>query len=357
MREFRQHILPARMGLKPTRVWSYGSVNHPGSFNYPALTIEAAYRRPARVKWINGLVGPSGDFRRHLLPVEPDAPLGEPARRRGGSRRTRQRPVPLRGARADRDSPARRPQHRGERRLPRGLVPARRAQHPRRVRQDRIALPPVPGQGRGGARPALDTGQRRLPVRQRSARSDDVVPRPHARHDARQRLRRTGRLLPASRRARRRRRRGSSRALRRRSAIRRGSTTSRSRSRSRTAPSPRTARCSTPTTAPSSRASTRPSCRCRSCPTGPVEARATSPRSGTRSSSATRWSSTAPPGPRSRCSSGATASASSTGATPASSSCGCPTGCRCGRSATREAFCPRRSSCPSCSWDRPSART
>jgi FtsP/CotA-like multicopper oxidase with cupredoxin domain len=70
VREFRQHILPARMGLKPTRVWSYGSVDHPGSFNYPALTIEAAYRRPARVKWINGLVGPSGDFRRHLLPVD-----------------------------------------------------------------------------------------------------------------------------------------------------------------------------------------------------------------------------------------------------------------------------------------------
>src|SRR5215203_960426 len=30
VREFRQHILPASMGLEPTRVWSYGSVNHPG---------------------------------------------------------------------------------------------------------------------------------------------------------------------------------------------------------------------------------------------------------------------------------------------------------------------------------------
>ena len=70
MREFRQHILPASMGLEPTRVWSYGSVNHPGSFNYPAFTIEADWRTPVRVKWINGLVEPSGDFRPHLLPVD-----------------------------------------------------------------------------------------------------------------------------------------------------------------------------------------------------------------------------------------------------------------------------------------------
>ena len=70
VREFRQHILPAAMGLEQTRVWSYGSVHHPGSFNYPALTIEADYRRPVRVKWINGLVEPSGDFRPHLLPVD-----------------------------------------------------------------------------------------------------------------------------------------------------------------------------------------------------------------------------------------------------------------------------------------------
>ena len=90
----------------------------------------------------------------------------------------------------------------------------------------------------------------------------------------------------------------------------RAATTSRSRSRSRTAPSPRTARCSTRTTAPSSRASTRPSCRSRSCPTRPAAGRATSRRSGTPSSSATRSSSTAPPGRRSTCSSGATASAS-----------------------------------------------
>ena len=70
VREFGQHILPASMGLEPTRVWSYGSVNHPGSFNYPAFTIEADWGTPVRVKWINGLVQPSGDFRPHLLAVD-----------------------------------------------------------------------------------------------------------------------------------------------------------------------------------------------------------------------------------------------------------------------------------------------
>ena len=70
VRQFRQRILPDSMGLGPTTVWSYGSVNHPGSFNYPAFTIEADWGRPVRVKWINGLVTPSGDFRPHLLPVD-----------------------------------------------------------------------------------------------------------------------------------------------------------------------------------------------------------------------------------------------------------------------------------------------
>ena len=70
VREFRQPILPPSMGLEPTRVWSYGSVDHPETFNYPAFTIEASWRRPVRVKWINGLVKPNGDFRPHLLPID-----------------------------------------------------------------------------------------------------------------------------------------------------------------------------------------------------------------------------------------------------------------------------------------------
>src|SRR5881628_3790831 len=41
VRQFRQPILPP--GLPMTTVWSYGSVNHPGTFNYPAFTIEAKW--------------------------------------------------------------------------------------------------------------------------------------------------------------------------------------------------------------------------------------------------------------------------------------------------------------------------
>ncbi len=69
VRQFRQNILPASMGL-PTTVWSYGSVNHPSSFNYPAFTIEAKWRQPVRVKWINQLVDASGHYLPHLLPVD-----------------------------------------------------------------------------------------------------------------------------------------------------------------------------------------------------------------------------------------------------------------------------------------------
>jgi bilirubin oxidase len=51
-------------------VWSYGSVNHPGTFNYPAFTIEADFQLPVRVKWINDLKDSSGNYLPHLLPVD-----------------------------------------------------------------------------------------------------------------------------------------------------------------------------------------------------------------------------------------------------------------------------------------------
>jgi spore coat protein A, manganese oxidase len=70
VRQFRQHILPQAMGLEATTVWSYGSVEHPGSFNYPAFTVEASWRKPVRVKWINELVDPNGNYLPHLLPVD-----------------------------------------------------------------------------------------------------------------------------------------------------------------------------------------------------------------------------------------------------------------------------------------------
>ncbi len=83
VRQFQQNILPASMN-KPSTVWSYGSVNHPGTFNYPAFTIEAKWEQPVRVKWINELVedptacrtsadpanDPACNFLPHLLPVD-----------------------------------------------------------------------------------------------------------------------------------------------------------------------------------------------------------------------------------------------------------------------------------------------
>jgi FtsP/CotA-like multicopper oxidase with cupredoxin domain len=101
VREFRQHILPARMGLEPTTVWSYGSVDHPDSLHYPAFTIEAAWRRPVRVKWINGLVDASGAFLPHLLPVDQtlhwaNPPGGARGRDRHGDDQSPYRgPVPM----------------------------------------------------------------------------------------------------------------------------------------------------------------------------------------------------------------------------------------------------------------------
>ncbi len=82
VRQFRQQILPPT--FDQTTVWSYGSVNHPGTFNYPAFTIEAKWKAPVRVKWINELVkdpdgcfhtpgGPttgSCEYLPHLLPVD-----------------------------------------------------------------------------------------------------------------------------------------------------------------------------------------------------------------------------------------------------------------------------------------------
>ncbi|KYF99922.1 bilirubin oxidase [Sorangium cellulosum] len=70
VREFKQQVLPP--GLPETTVWGYGSIHHPETFSYPAFTIEARWRRPVRVKWINDLKDPgTGRFRPHLLPVDP----------------------------------------------------------------------------------------------------------------------------------------------------------------------------------------------------------------------------------------------------------------------------------------------
>jgi spore coat protein A len=90
MRQVRQQILPP--GLPPSTVWGYGAVRpaSPGGLathHAPSLTIEARAHQPVRIKWINELVGASGDYVRHLLPVDPtlhwaNPPGGEQGRDR-----------------------------------------------------------------------------------------------------------------------------------------------------------------------------------------------------------------------------------------------------------------------------------
>ena len=74
VRQFAQQILPA--GLPETTVWGYGAVAADSKrglllHNAPSLTIEAKWDRPVRVKWVNELIDPAGNYRQHLLPVDP----------------------------------------------------------------------------------------------------------------------------------------------------------------------------------------------------------------------------------------------------------------------------------------------
>ncbi|MCB0104908.1 MAG: multicopper oxidase domain-containing protein [Caldilineaceae bacterium] len=88
MRQFEQQILPP--GFPSTTVWSYGAVKAPGtvaqggSFNYPAFTIEANWRQPVRVKWINGLVDKKRNYLPHLLPVDQTLHWANPGGGKGG---------------------------------------------------------------------------------------------------------------------------------------------------------------------------------------------------------------------------------------------------------------------------------
>jgi spore coat protein A, manganese oxidase len=75
VRQFQQRILPPPHA--ETTVWSYGSIDHPGTvseggtFNYPAFTIEATWDKVTQVLWRNQLVDADGNFLPHLLPVDP----------------------------------------------------------------------------------------------------------------------------------------------------------------------------------------------------------------------------------------------------------------------------------------------
>jgi FtsP/CotA-like multicopper oxidase with cupredoxin domain len=73
VRQFDQQILPA--GMPATTVWGYGpalalSPLAPMIYNAPSLTIEANWKRPARIKWINELTDADGNYLPHLLPVD-----------------------------------------------------------------------------------------------------------------------------------------------------------------------------------------------------------------------------------------------------------------------------------------------
>jgi FtsP/CotA-like multicopper oxidase with cupredoxin domain len=73
MRQITEQILPA--GLPATTVWGYGAVKGQGRdplllHHAPSLTIEAQWKRPVRVKWINDLVDEDGNYLSHLLPVD-----------------------------------------------------------------------------------------------------------------------------------------------------------------------------------------------------------------------------------------------------------------------------------------------
>jgi FtsP/CotA-like multicopper oxidase with cupredoxin domain len=87
MRQFAQQILPA--GLPATTVWGYGAVRSASRrglllHNAPSLTIEATWRRPVRIKWINELVDANGHYLPHLLPVDPTLHWANPPGGRDG---------------------------------------------------------------------------------------------------------------------------------------------------------------------------------------------------------------------------------------------------------------------------------
>jgi FtsP/CotA-like multicopper oxidase with cupredoxin domain len=73
MKQFPQQVLP--VGLPSTTLWGYGAVSSGSKrglllHNAPSLTIEAQHGRPVRVKWINDLKDPSGNYLPHLLTVD-----------------------------------------------------------------------------------------------------------------------------------------------------------------------------------------------------------------------------------------------------------------------------------------------
>jgi spore coat protein A, manganese oxidase len=88
VKQFSQQILPAP--LPPTTVWGYGAVSNSYDnkglllHNAPSLTIEADWKRPVRVKWINDLKDAGGNSLPHLLAVDPTLHWANPPGGTGG---------------------------------------------------------------------------------------------------------------------------------------------------------------------------------------------------------------------------------------------------------------------------------
>jgi FtsP/CotA-like multicopper oxidase with cupredoxin domain len=98
VRQFRQQVLPP--GLPATTVWGYGSTEHPGTFHYPAFTVEARVGTPVRVRWKNQLLDDAGRHLPHLLPVDPTLHWANPpggAGARDGHSMFRSTPGPYTG--------------------------------------------------------------------------------------------------------------------------------------------------------------------------------------------------------------------------------------------------------------------
>jgi len=105
VRQFSQRILSPP--YPETTVWSYGSVDFPGTvaqggtFNYPAFTIEATANKVTMVQWFNELVDALGNYLPHLLPIDQtlhwaNPPGGLAMRDRRGTDPTRYMgPVPI----------------------------------------------------------------------------------------------------------------------------------------------------------------------------------------------------------------------------------------------------------------------
>ena len=204
MRQFRQQILPP--GMPRTTVWGYGSTRRTrDSFGYPAPTIEAAVDRRSGSPGSTSSSTP-GRFRPHLLPVDPTLhwanPAGGVGHRDMPAHFDRRRPAAYRGPGAERDAPARRARRRGERRLPRGVVPAGGANLPRGF----AAAAASYGEFRRRVRASATASRWKPGLGRSSSTTTTSAPgtlwyHDHALgHHPAQRVRRAGRLLPAPRR-------------------------------------------------------------------------------------------------------------------------------------------------------------